>query len=244
MSQTPSPYDPDLTRDLPPANLIPEDSRQRSAESYGVGSPYGEPNAAGDAAADRGTSDVAKEQASDLKDSAQEAGQRVAGVAKDQAVSVASEASTQAKDLLTQGRDELRDQAAQQQQRVASGLHSLSHELTSMASASSEQGLAADLAREAAQRTDALASWLDGREPGELLEEVRSFARERPGAFLGIAAAAGVLAGRLGRGLKEGPPTADADAGRPTGPGTTVDLSSDSGDTRSAYREPVGEYPS
>jgi hypothetical protein len=142
----------------------------------------------------------------DVKDAAKEAGQHVAEVAKDQAGNVAAEAKHQAKDLLDQGRDELRQQTAQQQDRVASGLHSLSAELHSMASGSSDQGMAADLAREAADRARAMATWLEEREPGQLLDEVTSFARRRPGAFLGIAAAAGVVVGRLGRGLKEGEP--------------------------------------
>ena len=244
MSQIPSSYDPDLARDFPPASVPPDAGLERAAEQYGVESCPRESTAPRDSTGDHGTSDVAKEQASELKDSAQEAGQRVAGAAKDQAAGVASEATTQAKDLLTQGRDELRDQAAQQQARVATGLHSLSHELTSMASASSEQGLAADLAREAAQRTDALASWLDGREPGQLLEEVRSFARERPGAFLGIAAAAGALAGRLGRGLKEGPPATTTKADAATEHGATVDLSTEYETTLTGSEDPVGRYPS
>jgi ElaB/YqjD/DUF883 family membrane-anchored ribosome-binding protein len=134
-------------------------------------------------------------QVAQVKDSAMEAGGQVADVAKDQA-----------KDLLGQGRDELRQQTAQQQDRVVSGLHSLSRELGSMASSSSEQGLATDLAREASDRARTIATWLESREPGQLLDEVRSFARERPGAFLGVAAAAGVVVGRLGRGLKEGEP--------------------------------------
>lgn len=141
-----------------------------------------------------------------VKDSTVEAGQHVAGVAKDQAGNVAAEAKSQAKDLLGQGRQQLRDQAAQQQDRLATGLHSLSRELGSMAASSTEQGLATDLAREASDRVHSVARWLESREPGQLLDEVRSFARERPGAFLGLAAAAGVLAGRLGRGLKEGEP--------------------------------------
>jgi ElaB/YqjD/DUF883 family membrane-anchored ribosome-binding protein len=144
--------------------------------------------------------------ATDVKDTAKEAGQHVTDVAKDQAGNVAAEAKSQAKDLLGQGREELRQQAADQQARVASGLHSLSDELHSMASGSTEQGVAADLAREAADRTRAIAGWLESREPGQLVDEVKSFARQRPGAFLGIAATAGVLVGRLGRGLKEGEP--------------------------------------
>jgi ElaB/YqjD/DUF883 family membrane-anchored ribosome-binding protein len=144
--------------------------------------------------------------AADVKDTAKEAGQHVTDVAKDQVGNVAAEAKSQAKDLLGQGREELRQQAADQQARVASGLHSLSDELHSMASGSTEQGVAADLAREAADRARAIAGWLESREPGQLVDEVKSFARQRPGAFLGIAATAGVLVGRLGRGLKEGEP--------------------------------------
>jgi hypothetical protein len=43
---------------------------------------------------------------------------------------------------------------------------------------------------------------LQNREPAELLEEVRRFARRKPGLFLLGAAAAGVLAGRLTSGVK------------------------------------------
>ena len=39
------------------------------------------------------------------------------------------------------------------------------------------------------------------RDPGALLDEVRSFARRKPGTYLAIALGAGVLAGRLTRGL-------------------------------------------
>jgi hypothetical protein len=60
-----------------------------------------------------------------------------------------------------------------------------------------------DLAHEASQRIKAFASALDDREPAELLDEVRRFARQRPGAFLGLAAFAGVVAGRLTRGVKD-----------------------------------------
>jgi ElaB/YqjD/DUF883 family membrane-anchored ribosome-binding protein len=163
-----------------------------------------DPYLTNDPAARQSESDQGK--AADVKDSAKEAGQHVTDVAKDQAGNVAAEAKSQAKELLGQGREELRQQAADQQARVASGLHSLSAELHTMASGSTEQGVAADLAREAADRARAIAGWLESREPGQLVDEVKSFARQRPGAFLGIAATAGVLVGRLGRGLKEGEP--------------------------------------
>ncbi|GGH95500.1 hypothetical protein GCM10007170_21170 [Arthrobacter liuii] len=75
-----------------------------------------------------------------------------------------------------------------------------------MASAPDQQGMASDLVRQAAERTSSVASWLENREPGDLLNEVQRFARNRPGTFLLLAAGAGVLAGRLTRGLTAGAP--------------------------------------
>jgi hypothetical protein len=83
-----------------------------------------------------------------------------------------------------------------------------------MAAASEQPGVATDLVRQAAERSSAVASWLDGRDPGSLLTEVKSFARQRPGTFLLLAAGAGVLAGRLSRSLSAGAPEA-------TGPAAT-----------------------
>ena len=162
------------------------------------------------------TADVAKDQASQVKDSATDAAQHVAEVAKEQAGNVADEARAQAKDLLDQTRRELRDQAATQQERIASGLRSLEHELHSMAAASTDHGIGADLAGQAADRAGTVAQWMEGRDPGELLEEVRSFARQRPATFLGIAAVAGLVAGRLGRGLQAGPSESGPDHASPS----------------------------
>lgn len=147
------------------------------------------------------TSDAAKEQASKVASDAAEAGKNVAGTAKEQAGTVASEAKTQAKDLIKQTQSELREQAGAQQERVATGLRSLSDELGSMAENSSGGGIAADLVQQVATRAGGVASWLDERDPGALLDEVKTFARNKPGTFIGIAAVAGVLAGRLTRSL-------------------------------------------
>ena len=147
------------------------------------------------------TADRAKEEASKVADGAKESAQKVAGTAKDEAAKVAGEAKAQASDLIKQTSSELKDQAGVQQKRVASGLHSLSDELTSMADKSEGGGVAADLVQQVAGRAGSVATWLDDRDPGSLLGEVKDFARRRPGAFIGIAAVAGVLAGRLTRSL-------------------------------------------
>jgi hypothetical protein len=155
----------------------------------------------------RSTTDVAKEQAAGVGGTAAQAGQQVAGVAKEQAGEVMSEARDQARTLLDQTRTEVGSQAATQQQRAAESLQSLAGELRSMAGSQQEPGIATDLAQQAADKAGQLASWLADHEPGDLLAEVRTFARRRPGTFLALAAGAGVVAGRLTRGMAAGSPS-------------------------------------
>lgn len=152
---------------------------------------------------DQSTASAAKEQAGEVSQHAADAGQQVAGVAKEQAQALTAEAGAQAKDLLNQTRTELTNQASIQQQRLAAGLHSLGDELHAMTQHESDSGVATDLAHQAAAKSHDLASWLEAREPGSLVGELKDFARRRPGAFLGLAAGAGVLAGRLTRGVKD-----------------------------------------
>ena len=149
------------------------------------------------------TTDAAKEQASNLKDRATDAGGHLAGDAKGEAQAVTHEAKRQLGDLWSQARDEVTSQAGSQQSRLAGGLSTAGRQLDEMASSSSEQGIATDVVREVAGRVSAVGEWLEHHGPDEALEEVRRFARRRPGTFLVIAAGAGILAGRLTRGLKD-----------------------------------------
>jgi hypothetical protein len=157
----------------------------------------GNPDLGTHAASDSGPD--AKERAAEVKDTSVAAGQHVAGVAKDELHKVGSETKQQAKDLYRQTQSELSEQAASQQKRVASGIRTLGDELGSMADSSETQGVASDLAHQAASRAAGVADWLEQRDPGALLGEVKSFARRKPGTFIAIAAIAGVVAGRLTR---------------------------------------------
>ena len=112
--------------------------------------------------ATQSTKDTAKEEARSVAHDGVEGGKHVAAVGADQAKQVASEAGHQAKALLGQAQSELVDHASSQQNRVADQLHSLSHELGSMASKSDEEGLAKDLAQPASQPAPAPAHWLSG----------------------------------------------------------------------------------
>ena len=167
--------------------------------------------------ADTGASktDAAKDEAAELKRQAADSAQNVAGTAKAEVANVASEVKTSARGLLQQAKTDLTDQAGTQQQKAAEGIRAISSQLNTMADASEQPGVATDLVRQAAERSQSVASWLENRDPGSLLEEVKSFARQRPGTFLLAAAGAGLLAGRLGRSLQAGAP-------EPTATGTTT----------------------
>jgi len=163
-----------------------------------------------------------------VKDEAQSAAKDVAGTAQEGAKSVAREARSQARELWGQSRDEMVHQAGQQQARLAGGLRDLSSQLQSMADGSQQAGTATDLVRQAAGQVRQAAGWLENREPGDVVEQVRSLARSRPGAFLAGAALLGVVAGRLTR--------ATVDESRDKG-------SDISGPSAAAAPMPVSDYP-
>ncbi|GAB3918538.1 hypothetical protein GCM10011575_34210 [Microlunatus endophyticus] len=147
------------------------------------------------------TADVAKDQAAEIKETSKAAGQQVVEETKQQAATVAAEAKNQTSDLLRQGIGEFNSQAGQQQQRLAGSVHSLAKELGAMASASDQSGPMTGLVQDASRRGGEIAQWLETHEPNDILDGLRSFARRRPGTFLLGAAAAGVLVGRLARGM-------------------------------------------
>lgn len=146
------------------------------------------------------TTDVARDEAADVARAAADKGAEVAGTVGEQANRVASETGRQARNLLNESREQLTGQARQGQQRAADGLRTVAAQLQQMTEKSDEHGVASEVARQVADRTNSVASWLDHREPGDLLDAVRRFARRKPGVFLLGAALAGVAVGRLTRG--------------------------------------------
>jgi hypothetical protein len=170
---------------------------------------YGEPT--GLDTGSGSTVDTAKSEAANVKDTAVDAAAGVKDVAKGEASNVAQEAKYQARSLMDQTRSQLRGQASNQQSAFAERLHGWASELGSMASKADESGPMSDLAQEASRRVGEISHWLDNHEPADLLDEVRRFARRRPVAFLAIAAAAGVLAGRVTRGAVAANTSVDSD---------------------------------
>ncbi len=144
-----------------------------------------------------GTVEAAKTEAAEVTHTAADAAKDVSHVAMDEAGAVMDEAKHQIRDLYEQTRTELTEEASKQQERVASGLQDVGEDLGSMARNAERQSLATELVRETSQRVGRVAEWLGDREPGAVLDEVKDFARRKPGVFIGAAAVAGVLAGRL-----------------------------------------------
>jgi vacuolar-type H+-ATPase subunit H len=146
---------------------------------------------------------TAKDQAAQVSQSAKESGKQVVSTAADEASNVADETRRQAKHLGQEVSNQAQQQAALQKDNAATGLHALGEELRSMARHGGQSSPVTDLAHQAADKLTDVASWLERRDPGSLLDEVRTYARRKPGTFLLGAAAAGILAGRLTRGAAE-----------------------------------------
>lgn len=162
------------------------------------------------------------EQAQEVAGAAADQGRQVADTAMQQARDVAGEATEHARGLVNDALSQVDQEAQRQMGRVVQTLETFSDDLDQMAGQSGSSGLAAEMARQVANRTRDLGRRLDGREPQEILEDVRGFARRRPGTFLVGALVAGVVAGRFARGAKDassgetGTPTHRATPGEPT----------------------------
>ncbi|MFG1881295.1 hypothetical protein [Micromonospora sp. NPDC049102] len=148
-----------------------------------------------------GRGQQARQEASRVGHQATQAGGQVAHTAAEQGGQVAAEARRQARQLTGQAGGQLREQAQTQQRRAADGLRDIGRELGSMAERDGDTGLAGQAVRRVADAAQQAAGWLDEREPGEVLDDVRTYARRHPGTFLAGAAVTGLLVGRLTRGL-------------------------------------------
>ena len=144
------------------------------------------------------------------QDSAAEQAKHAASVAQDEAKQVAADVRDQARGLLTETRNQVEDQSRTQRDRLVETIRTFSDDLDGMAEQRS--GLASDAAREVANRVRSFGQQLDGREPTELLDDLRSFARRRPGMFLAGSVIAGVVVGRFLRGSREAAQTSDTTA--------------------------------
>jgi hypothetical protein len=116
--------------------------------------------------------------------------------AMDEVRTLADEAKRTGADIGRDARQQLRLQADEQATRVAGSLHELAGQFDRMRTAGGS-GLATDLVGDAGTRLESLATRLDREGLESVMAETKRFARNRPGTFLLLAAAAGALAARV-----------------------------------------------
>lgn len=143
---------------------------------------------------------TASQQASSVAQTATEQASSVAQTAGEQVREVTAEAQVQARNLAAEVKDQISEQVDTQRDRLVSTLKSVADELREMSKQSGESGIATQIARQASDRVQDLARYVDGKQPGDVLDTVTGYARRRPGAFLAGAAALGAVAGRVTRG--------------------------------------------
>ena len=171
-----------------------------------------------------------KERAQQVAGSAAQQSQHVAGVAQEHAKKITGEAKDQVKGLIDDASAQLDEQSRTQKSKLSKALRNFGEDLEHMSApesdsdhAGGDNGSAQALVQQAARQVIDLAGRLDSREPQELLDDVRRFAREKPGTFLLGALLAGVVVGRLSRGAKAVKDEDGDTAGlRSEGPGTGV----------------------
>ncbi len=188
---------------LPPDYVSGTDYSTEAA-GFSTGTPgytSGDADFSNGGASSSSTTETAKDEAKNVKDTTAQATQQVADTAKQQAGQVAGDVKQQAQQLASQTKSELSDQATSQRDRAADSLRSIGGEFRTMAESSDQSGPGTQLARQGADLAEQMADFLAQRDPSQLLDEVRDLARRRPGGFLLGAALAGVVVGRLGRGV-------------------------------------------
>ncbi len=186
------------TQNWPQDPLVPSTTGNESSTSNLGATEIG--TTGGNSGSDDSKKSVAKDQAKQVGQEGKEAAKNVAGTAAAEAKTVAAEAGSQAKNLLGTVTSEVKSQAGSQQQKITEGIRGIANELKSMAE-KSDNHMVSSVVQQASQRTDTAASWLEGRDASDILEDVKAFARRKPGTFLAIAAGSGLVVGRLTRGL-------------------------------------------
>ena len=188
-----------------------------TAGSTGYTDYTGSSGATGSTGSTGSTTQAAKQATRETAETAKGEARNLAETAKSELGNVTSTTTHQVRRLVDQSRSELTEQARSQQQRLTTNLRTLTDELDSMARQGDQQGVAHDLVRQVSQQARSLGDWLEGREPGDVVDEVKRFARRKPGTFLAVAAGLGFLSGRMTRGLKAASDDEDSPEYRATG---------------------------
>jgi hypothetical protein len=152
-------------------------------------------------------------------------GNQVTEQAKQQSQQLAHQARQQASNLASRTTEQAKSQLANQKHNASQRMVPIQSALRESAQQlrNQGQGSVADYAEKAADQVERFSTYLRQTEVDEIMEEVRGFARRRPGLFLGSAAATGLFATRFLKSSSEEASSARyADFGAPTTTGRTA----------------------
>jgi len=186
----------------------------------------------------RAAADTAKKEGQDLAQRAAGSTGQVAQTAKEEAKAVVQEATTEARDLAGQARTEVKAKFDDQRQRLSGALRTSGQEFAQFARSEEQSPLTKELARRAGEYAQNVGDYLDRADTGRVLNDVRSFARRRPGAFLLIATIGGVVVGRLTRSVMASQSSTGASDAPSYGPSGTTTTTPGRGDGVTAARFP------
>ncbi|MET9518463.1 hypothetical protein [Streptomyces sp. NPDC002994] len=142
---------------------------------------------------------TAKEEASVTAGQAKQAAGEVAGSVAQQAKAVTGEARQQAGTAARDLRGRVSDEVEGQAERAAGTLRKWADDLDGMAQNAPGDSPVRSLVAQAADGGHRAADYLDRNGLGGVVDDVKGFARRRPGAFLGGAALAGLAVGRMAK---------------------------------------------
>ncbi|MDN3292939.1 hypothetical protein QWM81_02520 [Streptomyces ficellus] len=145
------------------------------------------------------TGQAAKEQAAAAASRTGQAAGEVAGTAAEQARVVAGEARQQAGSAVRDLRQRLTDESQAQAERLAGTVRQWADDLAGLAENAPRESPARSMAAQAADQGHRAADYLGKNGVEGLVGDLQNFARRRPGAFLGGAALAGLVVGRLAK---------------------------------------------
>ena len=144
--------------------------------------------------------------------------------AKQQSQQLAHQARQQASELASRGTEQAKSQLASQKHNASQRMVPIQSALRESAQQLRKQGQGqvGDYAEKAADQVERFSTYLRQTEVDEIMDEVRGFARRRPGLFLGSAAAVGFFATRFLKSTSEGASSGGYDYSAPTTTGRTA----------------------
>ncbi|MEV5176763.1 hypothetical protein AB0L10_38095 [Streptomyces flaveolus] len=142
---------------------------------------------------------TARAETSATADQVRQAAGQVASTAVHQAKEVADEARQQAGSVVQDLRSRVLDEAEGQTRRAAGVLRQWAHDLAELAEKAPGDSPARSVVAQVADRGHRAADYVDKQGVEGIVGDVQSFARRRPGLFLGGALLAGLAVGRMGK---------------------------------------------